>query len=992
MAGQFISKRERESLNNFPDNISGNELMTNFAFSDYEMTMIKKRRGSVNRLGFSLLLCSIRYLGYIPEWSLSVPDPALDYVCSQLDMPQSKKSRKVLESYGDRGYTQTSHLHDILHYLGFRKALKKDIDSLKLWLIERALEHDSPKLLFKMACDWLRTEKVLRPKLTNIERLVLSARYQGQLLIYKKLKPFLTVPVKRILDQTLEMDSSLGVTPLSWLRKGAVANTPREILETLEKLIYLKRDHVENWNTDFINPNKLKFLAQIGRKSTNQYLQRANPYRRYPILVAFLKHTLEEIIDELIELFDRCFETYYSRSKRKLDELKLKNSRKANEELILFHRIGKILLDSDISDIELRTSIYMQISEEDLHVAIRECEKLIRPQVDNAYDFFSDCYSNIRQFDPKFIELLSFNSYKNKDPLIKALNILRELNIMKKRKIPENAPIEFIPKTWLNYVINPKGEINRKYYELCTLWELRNSLRSGDIWVEHSRRYANPEIYLIPKNKWIKLKSEVTNMLHLPESGEEFLEQSRIKLNTIMREVDSGFLENDRIRNEKGNLIITPIKALDKSESYKWLQNQIVKRIPKINIIDLLIEVDNWTNFSSFLVHAAGSQPRTNDLLIYLYASIIAQALNISFEDIADASGLSSRQLAWYTNWYFREETLKKCNNCFVDFHHNLPESRLWGEGSMSSSDGQRFPVPVKSKNAAALPKYFGYGTGLTMHSWTSDQLSQFASKVGVPTKRDSTTVLDGILDNETELPIVWHTTDTAGYTELIFALFDLLGLQFSPRIRDMGNQSLYCFGNKTDYPNIAPFIKGNIKENIIIHQWENILRITGSLKLGWVTSSLLVSKLQSSQRQNIIAKALKACGHIPKTIHILRWMQSEEYCRKNLTQLNKGESLHALRRFLFYGNLGAIKKSQYDDQLNLASCLTLVTNAVIIWNTKYYSAIINQLKAEGFQVNEEDLTHIWPCRYEHINKHGHFLFNIEQERNRKKLRELRKP
>jgi hypothetical protein len=42
-------------------------------------------------------------------------------------------------------------------------------------------------------------------------------------------------------------------------------------------------------------------------------------------------------------------------------------------------------------------------------------------------------------------------------------------------------------------------------------------------------------------------------------------------------------------------------------------------------------------------------------------------------------------------------------------------------------------------------------------------------------TTRDATYVLDGILDNETELPLFEHTTDTAGYTDLVFALFDLL-------------------------------------------------------------------------------------------------------------------------------------------------------------------------------------------------------------------------
>ncbi len=68
----------------------------------------------------------------------------------------------------------------------------------------------------------------------------------------------------------------------------------------------------------------------------------------------------------------------------------------------------------------------------------------------------------------------------------------------------------------------------------------------------------------------------------------------------------------------------------------------------------------------------------------------------------------------------------------------------------------------------------------------TSDQFSQYGSKVAPSTSRDATYVLDEILDNETELPIVEHATDTAGYTEMLFALFDLLGLQFAPRIRSI--------------------------------------------------------------------------------------------------------------------------------------------------------------------------------------------------------------
>jgi len=86
--------------------------------------------------------------------------------------------------------------------------------------------------------------------------------------------------------------------------------------------------------------------------------------------------------------------------------------------------------------------------------------------------------------------------------------------------------------------------------------------------------------------------------------------------------------------------------------------------------------------------------------------------------------------------------------------------------------------------------------------------------------------VLDGILDNETELPIAEHTSDTAGYTDLVFSLFDLLGLQFSPRLRDLGDQKLYRIDPGIRYQHVGPLIRGILKIQLIL--------ATGTICCAW--------------------------------------------------------------------------------------------------------------------------------------------------------------
>jgi TnpA family transposase len=231
---------------------------------------------------------------------------------------------------------------------------------------------------------------------------------------------------------------------------------------------------------------------------------------------------------------------------------------------------------------------------------------------------------------------------------------------------------------------------------------------------------------------------------------------------------------------------------------------------------------------------------------------------------------------------------------------------------------------------------------------------------------------------------------DTAGFTEIVFALFDLLGMQFAPRLRDIGDQQLYRLTREQRPRHLAPRIKGTIRQDFILRHWDDLLRLAGSLKLGWVTASLYISKLQAYPRRNVLTRALQEYGRLVKTLFILRYLQSEDYRRRIHAQLNKGESLHALRDFLFVADKGVIRRKQEEAQTNQAMCLNLVTNAVVVWNTVYMQAVLDQLRTEGIPVQEEDLVHLSPARFEHVNPYGKYVFPIEQASQRQGLRPLR--
>ncbi len=987
MPGQFLSQVERERLQSFPEEITPKEVIIFFTLSDKDLALVKKRSGDHNLLGFALQLGTLRYLSFIPDNFPQLPSVVVEYVAQQL-----KISPTVLTDYGERPQTRTSQLQEIQDYLGFRKPNKTDYQRLGTWLLERAMEHDRPLLLFQLLIKKLEISKIIRPGLTILERMVANARNEAWTETALRLQPILTEKCSQFLDSLLEVEEEKQRTPLAWLRTGAVSNSPKAILNALAKLDFLNQQNLKDWDVSVLNPNRLKFLAKLGKKSPTQALSRTPVARRYSILIAFCRQIYTEIIDETIDLYINTLANTYARSKKDRDLFQRRIAQSLNQKIKLLNKIGQVILDEEIQDEKLRSKIYEQITPEELSIAITECKSLIRPHADDYFDFFALRYSYLRQFVPTFLAAFSFSSNRQSDDLIEAINIICNLDIQGKRKVPENVSIKFVPKRWSEYVINQEGKIVRKYYELCVLWELRIALRSGNIWLINSRRYANPESYLIPKDQWLKLKLEVCQQIQVSEVASHTIELKKQELSQLLSSFDTTFQDNEQVRIEKDKLVVSPLKAEEVPDSTKQLRKQIRERLPWIELTDLIIEIDNLTGFSQALVHAADAENRIPDIKRYLYAAIIAQGCNIGLERMARLASLSYHQLAWCNNWYLRESTLKTANTKIVNFQYHLPLSQIWGGGTLSSSDGQRFPVSVKNRMAVSLPRYFGYGQGVTFYSWTSDQFSQYGSKPTISTLRDSTYVLDEILDNETELPIIEHTTDTAGYTELVFAMFDLLGLQFSPRIKDLGSQRLYRAERDSEYQNIESLLSGTIKTDKILPRWDDMLRVAGSLKLGWVTASLFLSKLKSFPQQNDLVSSLTEYGRMIKTIFILRYLMNQPYRRKINNQLNKGERLHDLRRFLFFAHQGAIRQRHEEELTNQASCLNLITNAVVTWNTIYMEAAINQLLSEGYQFSDEDINRLSPTRYEHLNPYGIYPFDIEKESKRVHLRPLRKP
>jgi hypothetical protein len=216
------------------------------------------------------------------------------------------------------------------------------------------------------------------------------------------------------------------------------------------------------------------------------------------------------------------------------------------------------------------------------------------------------------------------------------------------------------------------------------------------------------------------------------------------------------------------------------------------------------------------------------------------------------------------------------------------------------------------------------------------------------------------------------------------FALLDLVGKVLSPRIRDLGKITMIRDDTPAAtaalYPHAGPLLSARWNEDLVAGCWTDLLRMAGALKYGQATASLVVGKWSAASRQNTLAAGLKEWGMLRRTIHAAQYLSDPVYRRKIARQLNKGESLHALRRDLHYAQQGTISKPHLADQTEQAWCLTVLTNSVITWTTEYYQLAVQQLRGQGRDVPDEILAHISPAHSENVNFFGVITVDVEAE------------
>ncbi len=294
-----------------------------------------------------------------------------------------------------------------------------------------------------------------------------------------------------------------------------------------------------------------------------------------------------------------------------------------------------------------------------------------------------------------------------------------------------------------------------------------------------------------------------------------------------------------------------------------------------------------------------------------------------------------------------------------------------------TSSDGQKQCVSVESLNANESFKYHGDGKGVNVYRFIDERGILFYSSVFTSSERDAAYVIDGLLHND-NIKSDMHSTDTHGYTEMIFAISHLIGVTFAPRIVDVTGQNLSCFDGlrgkleKRKYPIQATY---NVKTERIKSQWDNILRFIATIKLGEHRASVIIKRLSSYEKQHPLCTALKDFGQAIKSIFILKYIDDVQLRQTIEKQLNKGELANKFASAVSVSD-PAVSQSEPVDQEVAAMCKTFIQNIIILWNYIELTNII--MRSDGAERKEllDNITSASILTWRHVNLLGTYDFS----------------
>ena len=834
------------------------------------------------------------------------------------------------------------------------------------------------------------------PSYTELTRIIQVALNTQKKDILDKLVPLQEDEKLKLLDEFLEKEKeSKNRYKIAYFRKLEHSTAKNQMLLSLGKLNTIQSKFIrlkEIIDTIGITTKIALYYAKWVEKGKTFQLNQTNIVNQKFTLLSFVYYQYFIRNDNLIDRFISTVQTAKNSSFRAQKDFSFELEPKKNQilqsledaHISALNEIESIIKDEKLSAVKKVAVIAVVVERktQSLNNILAE-KKVFDTIVENKYNFIEKKSISLQGKLSGVLKAIEFDEPSSNKNIITAIKYFRETS-----NISSKGPKEFLndeEKT----AIYESGKFRVSLYKALLFFHVSDAIKNGTLNLKYSLKYRNFEDYLIDKEEWEENKETLLKVHELEglKDYDQFIKPIKEKLESSFKQTNENIKKGFNAyftATDDSYLLKTP--KLDKKED----EESISKYFPAneyISVIDLMRAINMETDFLSSFQHYNQGKLKTNHNL--LLAALLGYGCNLSLPKMGKISkGINENQLDTVKTWYMSEENTNEANDKIVAFMDKLEIVKLMRANqdiNHTSSDGQKYTLSssINSTNAGYSFKYLAMEQGVVTYTFIDESNRLFYSQVINVNERESGYVLDGLLNNGAVKSDI-HSTDTYGFSSVVFGLTHLLGFGFAPRIKNFKKQLMYGFNPPKYYKYLGYKLtpKRKIREEIIKDNWDDILRFIVTIKERKTTATQLLKRLTSYSRNHKLYAALKELGNIMKTDFLLNYIDDVKLRQRIEKQLNKIEASNRFSKAVFFGNSSEFTVATAEEQNIANNSKRLIQNVIILWNYMY---ITKKLQQAANQKEEDEILSALKnssiVAWAHINLFGIYDFQSHSKR-----------